>query len=135
MLSIEGFFHLVVNCLCTKLDLENSLAAMMIAKTSAGVKPEVNLRGFVTYTPLLSMNKAAHSVFETQTRHHQKTKTGLSLAPQKDIWPLIFFLKTFKMFKKMYWIGDAFSKPISTKAIFTNTSAPTVNLYCQVSPH
>ena len=33
--------------------------------------------------PLPSVNKAAHSGFETQRRHHQKSKTGVSVAPQK----------------------------------------------------
>ena len=29
------------------------------------------------------MNKAAHSGFETQRRRHQKSKIGVSVAPQK----------------------------------------------------
>ena len=35
-------------------------------------------------------NKAVHSGFETQRRLHQKSKTGVSVAPQ---CPPIFFLK------------------------------------------
>ena len=39
----------------------------------------------VTYVmPLPSANKAAYFGFETQRKHHQKSKTGLSVAPQKD---------------------------------------------------
>ena len=36
-------------------------------------------------TPLPSSNNAAHSGFETQRRRHQKSKTGVSMAPQKKI--------------------------------------------------
>ena len=64
---------------------ENSLAAILATKRSAGVTPEVNLRECVRHTSLPSMNKAAHSDFETQRRHYQKSKTGVSLAPQKGL--------------------------------------------------
>ena len=50
---------------------EISLVAMLVAKRLEGVTPEMNLRECVTYTPLPSANKAAHSGFETQRRHHQ----------------------------------------------------------------
>ena len=60
-------------------------AAMLAAKRSAGVEPEVNLRECVTHMPPLNANKAAHSGFETQRRHHQKSKTGVSVAPQKGL--------------------------------------------------
>ena len=43
---------------------------MLAAKRSAGVAPEVNLRECVTYKPLPSVNKDAHSDFETPRRHH-----------------------------------------------------------------
>ena len=35
--------------------------------------------------PPSSVNKAAHSDFETQRRHHQKSKTGVSVGPQKKL--------------------------------------------------
>ena len=60
-------------------------AAMLAAKRSAGVAPEVNLRECVTHMPLPSVNNAAHSGFETQRRCHQKSKTGVSVAPQKGL--------------------------------------------------
>ena len=63
------------------------MAAMLAAKRSASVAPEVNLRGRISCTPLPSVNKAAHPGFETQIRHHQKSKTGVSVAPQKDLYP------------------------------------------------
>ena len=47
---------------------------MLVAKRSAGIAPEVP-----------SVNQAAHSGFETQRRHHQKSKTWVSVAPQKDL--------------------------------------------------
>ena len=33
------------------------------------------------------MNKVPHSGFETQRKHHQKSKIGVSAAPQKDLGP------------------------------------------------
>ena len=47
------------------------------------VLPEASLRKRVTHSPLPSTNKAAHSGFETQRKHYQKSKTGVSVAPQK----------------------------------------------------
>ena len=44
----------------------------------AGVAPEVNLRNS------MQVGKRA-SGFKTQGRRHQKSKTGISMAPQKDI--------------------------------------------------
>ena len=63
----------------------NGSAATLTTKRSAGVAPDVNLREHVTHTPLPSVNKAAHSGFETQRRRHQKSETGASVAPQKDV--------------------------------------------------
>ena len=54
---------------------ENSLAAIL-ATMMAGVTPEVNLIEYVTHTPPPNMNKATHFGFETQRRHHQKSKKG-----------------------------------------------------------
>ena len=62
---------------------EIGLAAMLAAKRLPGVAPEVNLREHVTHMPPPSMNKAVHSGFETQRKHHKKSKTGVSVAPQK----------------------------------------------------
>ena len=55
----------------------------MLATRLAGVAPEVNLREHVRSMPLPSENKAAHYGFETQRRHHQKSKTDVSVAPKK----------------------------------------------------
>ena len=77
---------------------ENSSAAMLTTKRSAGVTPEVTLRQQVTCTPLPSRTKAVHCDFETQKRYHQKSITGASVAPQKDLCPLkVFFLKKNKL--------------------------------------
>ena len=58
------------------------LAAMLAIKRSAGVTPGVNLRH-----PLCTGEEASkwgiHTGFETQGRRHQKSKTGVSVAPQK----------------------------------------------------
>ena len=64
---------------------EIGLMAFLAAKRLAGVAPEVNLKECVTCTPLPSTNKAAHYGFETQRRHHQKSTTGVSVAPQQGI--------------------------------------------------
>ena len=61
---------------------EIGLAVMLAAKRSAGFAPEVNLREHITCMPLPSANKAAPFGFETQRRHHQKSKTGVSVAPK-----------------------------------------------------
>ena len=67
---------------------------MLAAKRSAGVAPEVNLWVCVTHMPPPSVNKAAHSGFETQRRHHQKSKTGVSVAPQEGHVLKQFFFKS-----------------------------------------
>ena len=64
---------------------ENNMAAMLVTKRSAGITPKVKIRQHVTHRPPPSANKAAHSGFETQKRHHQKSKTGVSVAPQKGL--------------------------------------------------
>ena len=59
---------------------------MLATKRLAGVAPEVNLRN-----PLHGGNKACkhgiHPGFQTQGKCHQKSKTGVSVAPQKDLCP------------------------------------------------
>ena len=61
------------------------LAAMLASKRLAGVVAELNLRELISHTPLSSTNKAAHSGLETQRRHHQKSKTGVSVNTQKGL--------------------------------------------------
>ena len=61
---------------------ENSSAAMLATKRSAGVTPEVNLRECVKCMPPPSRNNAAHSGFEIK-RCNQWSKTGVSVAPPK----------------------------------------------------
>ena len=53
---------------------------------------EVNLREHA-HMPLPGANQAAHSGFKTQTRHHQKSKTGVSVAPQKGLMSPKILLK------------------------------------------
>ena len=60
----------------------------------AGVAPEVNLREHTTCISPPSVNKAADSGFETQRLHHQKYKTGVSVAPQKGLMSYKNFKKT-----------------------------------------
>ena len=64
-----------------------SLVAMLAAKRLAGVAPEVNLREHVICIPPPSANKAAYFGFEIQSRCHQKSKAGVSVALQKVLYP------------------------------------------------
>ena len=59
------------------------LGAMLAAKRSAGVAPEVNLREHILRIPPPSVNKAAHSGFETQRKRHQKSTTKRTYVLQK----------------------------------------------------
>ena len=56
------------------------LAAMLTSIQSAGVAPEVNLR-------ITQVRKHASDppCFETQGRCHQKSKTGVPVAPRKGL--------------------------------------------------
>ena len=75
---------------------ENGSAVMLATMRPVSVTSEMNLRGHVTYMPLPSANKAALSGFGTQRRHHQKSRTAVSVAPQKGLMSskiLNFFLK------------------------------------------
>ena len=40
-------------------------------------------------------NRAVHPGFETQRTHHQKSKTGVSVAPKKDVSTKFFFKKIY----------------------------------------
>ena len=62
--------------------------AMLAAKSSAGVTPEM----YIKYTPVQSANKVAHSGFETQERHHQKSITRYQWPHKRDLYPLKKFL-------------------------------------------
>ena len=64
---------------------DNPSTTILATKRSAGVTPEVNLREHEACTIPPSASKAAHSGFETQMRHYKKSKTGISVAPQKGL--------------------------------------------------
>ena len=61
----------------------------------------MNLREHVTSMRPPSANNAAHYGSETQRRHHQKSETWVSVAPQKG-------LKSSKNFKKACMFADEF---------------------------
>ena len=71
--------------LCWNTHVEEWLVAILATKSSAGVTPEVNLRECISHMPPPNANKATHSGFETQRRCHQKSKTWVSVAPQKGL--------------------------------------------------
>ena len=81
-----------VSYLCWNTHVGKQLAAMLATKSSAGVTPEVNLKECISHTPPPSVNKAVYSGFETQRRHHQKSKTGIS-GPTKRTYVLQIFFK------------------------------------------
>ena len=60
-------------------------------KRSAGVTPEVNLRNPV-YIGDDALKQRIDPGFETQGRRHQKSKTGVPVAPQNRTDILQFFL-------------------------------------------
>ena len=62
--------------------------AVLATKRLAGVAPEVDCV-CVTHMPLSSTNKAAHSGFETQRRHHQKSKQDYQRPHKKDLHQII----------------------------------------------
>ena len=62
----------------------------LIWLTSLFLTTSTETRDCVTHMPSPSPNKAAHSGFETQRTRHQKSKTGVSVAPKKDLCPPIF---------------------------------------------
>ena len=78
---------------------EINSAAMLATKRLAGVTPEVNLGEPITHALPPSANKAAHCGSETKRRHHQKSETWVSVAPQKG-------LKSSKNFKKACMFAD-----------------------------
>ena len=64
---------------------ENCSAAMLVTKRSAGFAVEVNLGEHIMRTPPPSANKVAHSGFEAHRKHHQKSKTGVSVVPKNEL--------------------------------------------------
>ena len=72
---------------------------MLTSIQSAGVASEVNLR----ITQARKHAKGIHPGLETQGRYHQKSKTVVSVAPQKDLSPpKIFKNKKKKRKRKKY---------------------------------
>ena len=65
---------------------------MLATKRSAGVAPEVNLRN-LSHAGKEARKWGRHPGFETQGRRRQKSKKGVSVAPQKD-WCPPKYLKT-----------------------------------------
>ena len=57
---------------------------MLNSIQSAGVAPEVNLSNLL-HAGDKARKGGIHPGFETQGRHHQKSKTGVSVAPRKGL--------------------------------------------------
>ena len=88
--------------MCKYVDHKGS-AVMLAVTRSAGVTPVFNLRN-----PLHAGGEACkqeiYSGFEIQGRRHQKSKTGVSVVPQKRTDVLqIFFLK--RRYKSVRTVG------------------------------
>ena len=75
---------------------------MLAIYTGRGVAPQANLTERISHMPLPSANKAAHSGFETQRKHHQKSKTGVSVAPKMDMCPTKILKKSVCMFRYLF---------------------------------
>ena len=66
----------------------SGLAAILVAKRSAGVTPELNLRNLLNTGD--EAFKEINPGIKTQGRRHQRSKTGLSVAPSKGLKSSIF---------------------------------------------
>ena len=73
--------------------LRDRLGVILASMRSAGVAPEVNLRESVTHTPSSSVNKAAHSGFETQRRCQQGVQNRGISGPTKRTYVLLKICK------------------------------------------
>ena len=71
---------------------ESGSTGILAANRLAGVAPDMNVREHVTRMPLPSVIKTTHSGFETHKIRHQKSKTGVSVAPQKILKKAIYRL-------------------------------------------
>ena len=73
-----------------------------------------------------SANKAAHSGFETQRRHHQKSKTEASVAPQKGlVFSENLFFKKKKIiycFSSLLYIFEKTLKVSHSRSLDLNTA-------------
>ena len=69
---------------CVSTCIKNSLAVMLAAKRSAGVAPEVNMRN--------PLNTLIQTGFETHGRYHQRSKTRVSVIPQKALISFFFYM-------------------------------------------
>ena len=90
--SILVWVPLMLENVYTSSWINKGLASMLSIKSSAGVILDVNLRN-----PLHTGKKAHmhgfHSGFETQGRHHQKSRTGVGMVSQKGLMSSNFFIK------------------------------------------
>ena len=84
---------------------ENGLATILATKRSAGITPEVNVRECVIYTPLPSVNMAAHSDFETHSRCHQTSKKRVISGPTKELMLYNFFSKKIVLNDNIHTVG------------------------------
>ena len=91
------------------------------AKRLTGVASEVDLREHVTHTPLPSV----HPGFETQMRCHQKSKTGLSVPPQKGLMFSKNILKNYFYFKTCLLLSSVYFK----KKLVTRIASKAVHIF------
>ena len=82
---------------CSSMWIQKGSAVMLAIKRSTGITPEVNLRN-----PLLAgdeVHKWTHPGDETRRRHHQKSKTGVPVAPQERLMTCTIFWKKCNTFQ------------------------------------
>ena len=110
--------------ICKCMD-RKGLAAMLISIQSAGVTPEVNLRITTGKKP---HKYGIHNDFETQGKHHQKSKMGVLVTTQRKLVSFKIFKKCFQSFLffssqrggMMYW-------KLFHDAMQNNTLAPALS--------
>ena len=76
---------------------------MLASKRVAGVTPEVNFRECLTFMPLASTNKAAHSALKPRGDVTRSPKQGYQWPHKKDLRPPIFFKKKWPSCVTSWW--------------------------------
>ena len=81
---------------------------MLAIYTSRSVAPEVNLRECLSLSPPQSLNKAEPTL-ALKPRSHQKSETGVSVAPKMDMCPKKNIIKLVMDQSVLFLQGDVVS--------------------------
>ena len=113
-------------CTHVQVCVSNGLSALLATKRSAGVSLEVNLKN-PWHTGIKTHKGGIHPGFETQGRHLPKSKTGISVAPQKNWYSLKMFKKEIYYCSEQSEIGEILSRWRSWVVYFVYTMLFMIN--------